>query len=162
MISQIGGRGIEVEYSASIFVRPPKRCEFVRTKRTIVRAKARHCFEPIRRPAGFLNGIQMTGAMGAHTLVELRPSTKSNASGFGPDRASPCTRVHVERRFSCRRAPSRDITNRSHDEPRPRSHSSIQNSRATEKYAGRAADRKKSSRSHQGIALQGRTSYSKP
>ena len=41
----------------------------------------------------FLFGIQIAGAMGAHTLVELRPPTKSNASGFKPDRASPCSPV---------------------------------------------------------------------
>jgi hypothetical protein len=103
--------------------------------------------------------------MGAHTFGELWPPIKSNASGLGPDRVSSSSLAHVYT-FCLAHTPartrSRDITNGSHNEPRPRSHSSIQNSRATEKYAGRAADRKKSSRSHQGIALQGRTSYSKP
>ena len=43
----------------------------------------------------FLFGIQIAGAMGAHTLVELRPPIKSNASGRGPDCVSPSSLARV-------------------------------------------------------------------
>ena len=140
----MGGRGIEVEYSASILVRPPKRCEFVRTERTIVRAKARHCYEPIRRPTGFLIRYTNSGRNGgAHVGRTTAPKSDASLarvytfcfdSGAG---AYPFTRHHQW--FPQRAA--------------------IQNRRAAEKYAGRARREKEAEVS--GIALQGRTSYSK-
>ena len=84
VIGQIDGRRIEVEYSASILVRLPKRCEFVRTKRTIVRAKARHCYEPIRRPTGFLIRYTNSGRNGGAHVGRRRASTARRFSR-GPD-----------------------------------------------------------------------------